>query len=78
MLIFHLICRIAISICFLGALFSLLMLFRNNWVYNKRTEILNRQTNLSDLNNEYDRLPSYDQMMWRFWIWDIEKFIKKS
>ena len=44
---------------------------RNNWVYNNRIKLI------SDDWETYQKLPSYDQMMFKFWVWDINKFIKE-
>lgn len=54
--------------------FALFMWFRNNWVYNRRTE-LNRFVDGKHLIKKYI---SYDAMMLRFWVWDIEKLKIKS
>jgi hypothetical protein len=47
---------------------AIFLLIRNEWVYRKRTNLI--CTNFS----EYKKLPSYDYMLWHFWIWNIEKF----
>jgi hypothetical protein len=43
--------------------------FRNNWVYDKRTACIDNDF------DKYKRLPSYEHMLYRFWIWDIDKFL---
>ena len=58
---------------FLGlALFTIIatifMLFRNKWVFNQRIATLN-----TDM-KEYGKLAEYNTMLFKFWIWDIEKF----
>jgi hypothetical protein len=50
-----------------GCLFICLMLFRNSWVFERRSELLGT--------SDYEKLPSYNYMYYRFWIWDVEKFI---
>jgi len=44
---------------------------RNNWVYKNRIKLID------DDWEAYKKLPSYDQMMFKFWVWDINKFIKE-
>lgn len=45
------------------------ILIRNDLVYNYRVELL-----YSD-RNKYLLLPSYNEMMYKFWIWDFDKFL---
>jgi hypothetical protein len=52
----------------LALLFILALLYlRNEWVYQARMEILRE---------DRGSLPGYNSMLFRFWIWDIEKFIQ--
>lgn len=51
------------------AVFAVFLLFRNQWVYRQRTHLLWDDWPL------YQRLPSYNSMMWRFWVWDVRRFI---
>ena len=44
---------------------------RNKWVYKNRIKLIN------DDWESFKKLPSYDQMMFKFWVWDINKFIKE-
>ena len=53
----------------------LLMFYRNNWVYRERSKILDLKPISIGL-EEYHKLPSYDYILFHFWIWDIEKFKK--
>lgn len=46
-----------------------LMTVRNVWVYRERVRLL-----YADL-AAYRRLPSYNTMMRKFWIWKIERFL---
>lgn len=48
----------------------ILSLFRNDWVLNERTKLLNLDF------NKYKKLEDYNTMFLKFWIWNIEKFIK--
>lgn len=57
-----------LAVCGVSALACIYMLIRNQWVFDNRIKILNRS------HLEYSRLPSYDTMLNRFWVWDIEKF----
>jgi hypothetical protein len=50
------------------AVASVVMLVRNNWVYRERVRLL-----WSDP-AAYERLPSYNRMILRFWVWDVAKF----
>lgn len=61
-----------LSILVVGCLFALI---RNQWVFNGRMKILNRQPQGSGL-DEFKTLISYDEMMRKWWIWDIEKLKK--
>ena len=45
------------------------ILYRNVWVRNKRGYVLWKRHPY-----EYDKLPEYNTMLWKFWIWDVEKF----
>lgn len=55
--------------------FAILMLVRNAWVYHVRGKILFEPgKTMGEQLERYDRLPSYDTMMRRFWIWDVRKF----
>lgn len=69
-------------------LFILMMIYRNQWVYDHRMNIL--ETNfiekmklINDRNyTETPKSPSlseyieYNEMLLRFWVWDIEKLRK--
>jgi hypothetical protein len=46
-------------------------LYRNYWVFQMRIGILQHDVDV------YDRLPSYETMFFKFWIWDINKFLKQ-
>lgn len=53
---------------------ALFILIRSEWVFKKRME-LNRHENGVHVITEYI---DYNQMVFKFWIWDIEKMrIKK-
>lgn len=58
-------------ICIVIEAFMILGLIRNAWVFKKRMKAL-RYMGSSSL----DSLPSYNTMMLKFWIWDINKLIK--
>jgi hypothetical protein len=47
-------------------------MFRNNWLYNKRIDLIH--SNYS----EYLKLLSYDKMLYKFWCWDIKKMKRKE
>ena len=46
-------------------------LIRNRWVYKKRIKVLHHMGLKT-----HDLLPSYNTMMLKFWIWDINKLLK--
>lgn len=50
----------------------LLSFYRNNWVYSVRDKLL-----VNDI-EEFKKLVSYNQMYWKVWIWDINKFKKED
>ncbi len=52
--------------------YAILMLIRNEWVARKRLWLIDNKW------QEYERgdYLGYDQMLHRFWIWDIEKLRK--
>lgn len=52
----------------------LVILVRNEWVYKKRME-LNRFEDGVHIIKQY---MGYDDMMYRFWVWDIEKLRKPN
>ena len=48
------------------------MLKRNQWVHDNRIDILHKSM------GEYDQLPEYDEMMYKYWyIWNINKIPRK-
>jgi hypothetical protein len=63
---------VLLSIGILGIIFGFFMLFRNNWVYIKRSEILNNDY------MELKKLIPYTAMVLRFWCWDINKMKKNE
>jgi len=48
----------------------ILAIFRNDWVYSERTKLI-----YSDF-DKYKKLEDYNTILFRFWVWNIEKFIK--
>ena len=51
---------------------SFLFAYRNEWVYARRVEALDKGL------KEYDKLLSYDEMLNLWWIWEIEKLKKPN
>jgi len=49
---------------------SILMSVRNEWVYRNRMRLIDESL------DQYDSLPSYNQMFIKFWIWDVNKFLE--
>lgn len=56
---------------FFVGVFAIYILFRNEWVYNCRTFLLHSNY------DTYKKLPSYDKMVLKFWVWDVNKFLIK-
>lgn len=65
--------KLFLFIFFLIFGFSIVMLIRNHWGYKKLMR-LNRFENGIHIIKQYS---DYDQIFFKFWIWDIEKFKKK-
>ncbi len=60
-----------------------LLLFRNEWVLRQRIAMLNKCIPGSGFYDEqrakyYDNLLTYNQMLLRFWVWDIERLRANS
>lgn len=56
----------------LWAAFWVPVLARNYWVYRSRTRLLREDY------AAYRRLPTYGEMMSRFWVWDARRFVRKA
>lgn len=67
--------------------YSIFMLIRNEWVSTKRTNLIDeffdkkiqmiRRGEIPSYDNNWnDDYLSYDEMMRKFWVWDIEKLRK--
>lgn len=66
----HIVDNIITVLCLIVIIWSLFGLVRNQWVFTKRMWII-----ANDLSN-YDTYLSYDEMLLRFWVWDISKLKK--
>jgi hypothetical protein len=55
--------------CLIVMVYCGMMLYRNHCVFQYRVKKIYENM------NEYDRLPSYDTMMRKFWVWDFDKFL---
>ena len=71
--------------CLLGAGAAMLMHFRNIWVFEQiiffHAEAFNRSADQwKELGcpTAADLAVSYDTMLWKFWIWDRERFRIKT
>lgn len=51
-----------------GLTAAILFLIRNNWVYAVRINELNKGL------WHYKQLETYNAMLFKFWIWNVEKF----
>ena len=69
-IIFIYICLGMVAISAIGIAICMFMVYRNNWVHDQRTQLLAERL------GEYDLYLDYHQMLYRFWIWDIEKLKK--
>ena len=56
-------------LCFLRFLFYRFMLYRADWAYKERMEILEKEGI-----EEYEKLPDFNTVLKKYWIWDIQKF----
>lgn len=65
----HTISLVFATLCFAGMIACFFMLIRNRWVFNARKKILYSDFTL------YKKLPEYDEMMRRFWVWNIKDFL---
>ncbi len=59
---------LVVSLLFLGSL--VFGRYRNRWVYVSRMKML-----VEDY-AAYEKLPDYYSMFWRFWIWDVRRFLR--
>lgn len=59
----------AFAASFLGLGWCVFMFQRNEWVYRERTRLIHSEY------NRYEQLPTYRQMLWKFWVWDVGKFL---
>ncbi len=58
-------------LCAIGVIVCFYVLIRNNWLCDKVCKLI-----YSDF-EAYERLPTYDDMLYRKWyVWDFNKFIK--
>jgi len=73
MIAFILVC--AILAMAVALFFGMFMLLRNEWVCKVRLKCLDDSKWTGGGHDPYDRLPSYDFMLYRFWVWDINKFL---
>lgn len=58
---------IALAVLFLIA--AGFVLYRGDWVYRHLVAAVDAGRT---------GLPSYNEAMWRFWVWDFEKLIKRD
>jgi hypothetical protein len=61
---------ILVGVCVLMTIVALVLKLRNYWVFNRQNE-LNRFENGVHITKLY---ASYDTMLVKFWIWNVEKF----
>lgn len=52
-----------------GIVLVIFGMIRNEWVERKRVELIHCDY------SAYLKLVSYDTMMWKFWVWDVYKFV---
>jgi len=65
---------ISILLIFIWNLFSM---ERIDWVHRERMKILNNhKKSIEERLKDYRNLVSFDEMIRKFWIWDIDKFKK--
>ena len=57
---------IVFALLIILGIITILFMFRNEWVCKVRVAEI--------VDGDWDSLPSYEYMLYHFWIWDIEKF----
>ena len=57
---------ILVSIAYISLFY---MMVRNNWVCSELLRLIR-----DDL-EKFNMMPSYDYIFYKFWVWDINKFI---
>ena len=67
--------RICLIESLVGSLIFIFTFYRINWVHDERIKVFDIKP-FSKALEEYNKLPSYNYMIYHFWIWDIEKFKK--
>ena len=60
-----------ILICIIVSI-SIFAFYRTNWVYRVKLGCIEHE----DYPESYDKLPSYNYMFWKFWCFDVNKFMK--
>lgn len=63
---------ILFSLCGLGLFACSFMLARNKWLYVNVLKMLQEDY------ERYELLPRYEDMLNKFWVWDLNKFIKSQ
>ena len=61
-----------ISFSLAWSLYFILKTIRIRWVYRARTKMISEEY------NEYEKLVSWDEMIRRWWVWDVEEFKNKQ
>lgn len=61
-----------LSFLALVILLAVLTLIRNDWVFRNRVKMV------WDDFEGFKQLPSYEAMLFRFWVWDVKKFLKNK
>lgn len=69
----------AIILALIVTVFFVYILIRNQLVYRERHKFIDffyyEDTDYSELGMRFnDRVASYDEMMWKFWVWPLSKF----
>ena len=64
--------KVMIGLFIMMFTFSAYMLYRNQWVYDARAEVIDRNM------TEFYELKPYKEMMNDLFVWDIEKMKKEK
>lgn len=56
----------------------ILLVVRNDWVLNKRIAVLEASQWDGTQHVEFKSLPSYNFMLYHFWVWDVKRFLPKE
>jgi hypothetical protein len=83
---------VVLMFCMLALVGCVIFLIRNEWVFRKRTAITQAcyRNAIADIDagryegepyrrwKPQETMPTYNQMVYRFWVWDVKKFVRSE